>query len=59
MLKALLLFTLLCTSGRAQHEILRSKTGEFEIHDNGYIYPEATMTDLAFIVDSLDLKFKQ
>jgi len=47
----LLLFTLLCTSGRAQ-------TGEFEIHDNGYIYPEATMTDLAFIVDSLDLKFK-
>lgn len=48
----LLLLILLCTCGRAQ-------SSEFEIHNNGFIYPEATMTDLGMIVDSLDLKFKQ
>ncbi|SER21079.1 hypothetical protein [Neolewinella agarilytica] len=51
-LVTLLLLTILCTCVCAQ-------TGEFTQHANGYIYPEATMNDLAYIVDSLDLKFKQ
>lgn len=31
---------------------------EFEIHPNGLMYSESTMDRLQFIVDSLDLKFK-
>lgn len=51
-LLTLLFIPLLCTCVSAQNS-------EFQIHNNGFIYPEATMSDLAFIVDSLDLKFKQ
>ncbi len=51
-LLALLFLILLCTCGRAQ-------SAEFTIYDNGFIYPEATMSDLEYIVDSLELKFRR
>ncbi|MCB0643274.1 MAG: hypothetical protein KDC44_16610 [Phaeodactylibacter sp.] len=35
-----------------------AQRGEFPIHDNGLIYTENTMDQLAHIVDSLNLKYK-
>jgi hypothetical protein len=38
---------------------LSSLAQEFKVYPNGYIYSEKTMTKLATIADSLNLKFKQ
>lgn len=35
-----------------------AQDGEFDIHSNGLMYSDTTMTQLRFIVDSLNLKFK-
>lgn len=51
MKKLLLLSTLVLLS------FINSFSQEFEVHDNGLIYNEETMSQLKYIVDSLNLKF--
>jgi hypothetical protein len=53
-MKKLVIYLALCFSSGA----LKAQSGEFTIHENGLIYSDTTMHQLAFIVDSLNLKFK-
>jgi len=59
---ALLFIIILLTSINAliaqNSSLAISRSGEFEVHQNGLIYDTFTMSKLKFIVDSLNVKFR-